>query len=141
AGHAVFRRPVAALLFAGPDDRHLVRHLFVGIRGRRPGHVDGRQARRPRQARQERRRARGALSLRAASLATTITMTLDAQTIQAFTPTGKLRASINLGNPILAGRDPSGQDRKSTRLNSSHVKISYAVFCLKKKTKHSSPPP
>src|SRR5690349_17683723 len=27
----------------------------------------------------------------------------------------------------------SGQDRKSTRLNSSHVEISYAVFCLKKK--------
>src|SRR5437870_12042987 len=27
------------------------------------------------------------------------------------------------------------QDRKSTRLNSSHVAISYAVFCLKKKTK------
>src|SRR5690606_41351982 len=27
----------------------------------------------------------------------------------------------------------NGQDRKSTRLNSSHVKISYAVFCLKKK--------
>src|SRR5690606_40279024 len=27
----------------------------------------------------------------------------------------------------------SGADRKSTRLNSSHVKISYAVFCLKKK--------
>src|SRR5690625_8025895 len=26
------------------------------------------------------------------------------------------------------------QDRKSTRLNSSHVAISYAVFCLKKKT-------
>src|SRR5690606_39503184 len=26
------------------------------------------------------------------------------------------------------------EDRKSTRLNSSHVKISYAVFCLKKKT-------
>src|SRR5690606_39859942 len=30
------------------------------------------------------------------------------------------------------GRIPS-RDRKSTRLNSSHVKISYAVFCLKKK--------
>src|SRR5690606_40377757 len=29
----------------------------------------------------------------------------------------------------------SNQDRKSTRLNSSHVKISYAVFCLKKKNK------
>src|SRR5690625_6218466 len=28
-----------------------------------------------------------------------------------------------------------GQDRKSTRLNSSHVAISYAVFCLKKKTR------
>src|SRR3989442_9978866 len=27
----------------------------------------------------------------------------------------------------------SGRDRKSTRLNSSHVRISYAVFCLKKK--------
>src|SRR3712207_7653067 len=27
----------------------------------------------------------------------------------------------------------SGQDRKSTRLNSSHANISYAVFCLKKK--------
>src|SRR5207302_9038116 len=29
----------------------------------------------------------------------------------------------------------AGRDRKSTRLNSSHVKISYAVFCLKKKKK------
>src|SRR5690606_42100032 len=29
----------------------------------------------------------------------------------------------------------SEEDRKSTRLNSSHVKISYAVFCLKKKKK------
>src|SRR5690606_40932463 len=29
-------------------------------------------------------------------------------------------------------------DRKSTRLNSSHVKISYAVFCLKKKKKKKS---
>src|SRR5438445_8517553 len=29
-------------------------------------------------------------------------------------------------------------DRKSTRLNSSHANISYAVFCLKKKKKHSS---
>src|SRR5690349_22149140 len=29
---------------------------------------------------------------------------------------------------------PATQDRKSTRLNSSHVEISYAVFCLKKKT-------
>src|SRR5699024_11246113 len=33
----------------------------------------------------------------------------------------------------LPGRTTPGQDRKSTRLNSSHVSISYAVFCLKKK--------
>src|SRR5256886_5652475 len=31
---------------------------------------------------------------------------------------------------------PGGPDRKSTRLNSSHSQISYAVFCLKKKNKH-----
>src|SRR5690554_7436331 len=30
---------------------------------------------------------------------------------------------------------PEREDRKSTRLNSSHVRISYAVFCLKKKKK------
>src|SRR5436305_11972718 len=30
---------------------------------------------------------------------------------------------------------PAPEDRKSTRLNSSHVRISYAVFCLKKKKK------
>src|SRR5437868_12176317 len=35
---------------------------------------------------------------------------------------------------------PAARDRKSTRLNSSHVSISYAVFCLKKKkrTKQNS---
>src|SRR3712207_8395812 len=31
------------------------------------------------------------------------------------------------------GADMDGKDRKSTRLNSSHANISYAVFCLKKK--------
>src|SRR2546430_7130913 len=31
-----------------------------------------------------------------------------------------------------------GKDRKSTRLNSSHSQISYAVFCLKKKNKNNS---
>src|SRR6266536_2524565 len=35
--------------------------------------------------------------------------------------------------PPPRGRDPSIRDRKSTRLNSSHEWISYAVFCLKKK--------
>src|SRR3712207_8258913 len=34
---------------------------------------------------------------------------------------------------------PFRLDRKSTRLNSSHANISYAVFCLKKKTHKTSP--
>src|SRR5437762_9489900 len=38
--------------------------------------------------------------------------------------------------PILLGKIP---DRKSTRLNSSHRCISYAVFCLKKKKKKKKP--
>src|SRR5207253_3599465 len=33
------------------------------------------------------------------------------------------------------GPPPPAQDRKSTRLNSSHVAISYAVFCLKRKNR------
>src|SRR5438477_5339348 len=37
-------------------------------------------------------------------------------------------AGINRGDAIFCGKD-----RKSTRLNSSHMSISYAVFCLKKK--------
>src|SRR5690554_7654205 len=37
---------------------------------------------------------------------------------------------------VLIGGKPA--DRKSTRLNSSHVRISYAVFCLKKKIKSST---
>src|SRR5690606_41175815 len=48
-------------------------------------------------------------------------------------------AVVAAGVTELAGAGAGGgrwrlcQDRKSTRLNSSHVKISYAVFCLKKK--------
>src|SRR5439155_175977 len=38
-----------------------------------------------------------------------------------------------LGVLVLGSQDRQPQDRKSTRLNSSHVAISYAVFCLKKK--------
>src|SRR5690349_22477004 len=40
-------------------------------------------------------------------------------------PGGRGRSRPGVGVP--------GRDRKSTRLNSSHVEISYAVFCLKKK--------
>src|SRR5437762_8697947 len=49
------------------------------------------------------------------------------------------------GRPRLGSAEAlaSLEDRKSTRLNSSHRCISYAVFCLKKKNKHAraSPPP
>src|SRR5690606_23659102 len=43
-----------------------------------------------------------------------------------FSPSG-VKSYFSNNSPI------EGGDRKSTRLNSSHVKISYAVFCLKKK--------
>src|SRR5438132_8096949 len=36
---------------------------------------------------------------------------------------------------VVVDRDGEGLDRKSTRLNSSHTVISYAVFCLKKRKK------
>src|SRR5947207_4579453 len=44
-------------------------------------------------------------------------------------------------DPLQVGKQPSGPgqtDRKSTRLNSSHTVISYAVFCLKKKKKKNN---
>src|SRR5438874_8188836 len=40
---------------------------------------------------------------------------------------------------LLAAEGYGAEDRKSTRLNSSHVEISYAVFCLKKKTVERHP--
>src|SRR5207302_9627531 len=39
-------------------------------------------------------------------------------------------------SPAETGEAAWDKDRKSTRLNSSHVRISYAVFCLKKKKKN-----
>src|SRR5258708_14951585 len=48
--------------------------------------------------------------------------------------TGKGTVSGAAGGPAEVLREGSG-DRKSTRLNSSHQIISYAVFCLKKKKK------
>src|SRR5690349_22388901 len=47
-----------------------------------------------------------------------------------------LRRPRGLPSATRAGHR-AGRDRKSTRLNSSHVEISYAVFCLKKKRKSS----
>src|SRR5947207_3465381 len=61
------------------------------------------------------------------------------------------QATIKLGDRRIVGGEPTdikehpwqvaliiSQDRKSTRLNSSHTVISYAVFCLKKKDKDTS---
>src|SRR5690349_5315563 len=49
----------------------------------------------------------------------------------------KIAPAIAVGNTAIA-KPSELTDRKSTRLNSSHVEISYAVFCLKKKTKRLS---
>src|SRR2546427_7928210 len=60
---------------------------------------------------------------------------------------GKPRRAAHLesANGLALGRPPGTDcrpgpalDRKSTRLNSSHSQISYAVFCLKKKKSHSA---
>src|SRR5256885_6974954 len=69
------------------------------------------------------------------------TLAFTAGHLQPSTLTGQW-----LGGPVSLGvaerREPDvtalaiyGRDRKSTRLNSSHLVISYAVFCLKKKKK------
>src|SRR2546430_3602648 len=45
----------------------------------------------------------------------------------------------NLSSNVSQLRKALGEDRKSTRLNSSHSQISYAVFCLKKKKQNVEP--
>src|SRR5947208_13353412 len=52
---------------------------------------------------------------------------------QEVDPEGRFNAG-----KLLAGADLTEADRKSTRLNSSHQIISYAVFCLKKKNNHKT---
>src|SRR5690349_23767986 len=60
----------------------------------------------------------------AQNVARTITGHADCIYAVAFSPDGAMLATASYD-----------KDRKSTRLNSSHVEISYAVFCLKKKKK------
>src|SRR3990170_7326458 len=62
----------------------------------------------------------------------------DALPISDRRPSGRGdRPPAGSGRPVSTGRARSvGVDRKSTRLNSSHQIISYAVFCLKKKTNY-----
>src|SRR5205085_8661637 len=46
---------------------------------------------------------------------------------------GAREGGTQRGHEAVGTRRADGEDRKSTRLNSSHSQISYAVFCLKKK--------
>src|SRR5437899_7745151 len=56
----------------------------------------------------------------------------------ARTATSHNRAAPTGNSKPSAGRARRARDRKSTRLNSSHLGISYAVFCLKKKKTHNN---
>src|SRR5205085_8929271 len=63
-----------------------------------------------------------------------------------FSRTGGRPVFLDNGNVVVMIDDKTGfsstageVDRKSTRLNSSHSQISYAVFCLKKKKKENKP--
>src|SRR5437773_8457219 len=58
----------------------------------------------------------------------------------AVTASGTFSCGMTNTAPVVYGKASDLTDRKSTRLNSSHITISYAVFCLKKKKqnkKHS----
>src|SRR5256885_7319204 len=57
----------------------------------------------------------------------------------AFPVFGRGRALCSLHDKDLTNPSELQRDRKSTRLNSSHLVISYAVFCLKKKKPHYRP--
>src|SRR5258707_6263839 len=51
--------------------------------------------------------------------------------------TGCPAVSLSPATLTYANQNVAGEDRKSTRLNSSHANISYAVFCLQKKDNQS----
>src|SRR5438477_6074445 len=63
--------------------------------------------------------------------ATTLTIQFSADPARV----AALRSWAPLRDEWARTEKPARQDRKSTRLNSSHMSISYAVFCLKKKKK------
>src|SRR3712207_6927135 len=84
---------------------------------------------RSRDARLERRRHPRALRQRRAAVAG------DPRTGVAVGAQRARRASRKRCPPSVHGVVHPSADRKSTRLNSSHANISYAVFCLKKKKK------
>src|SRR5207249_9962369 len=76
----------------------------------------------------------GTLTFQPGQMSQVITIAVNAASV------GELTESFNVDLSGVTGATMNksrGIDRKSTRLNSSHVSISYAVFCLKKKTKRN----
>src|SRR2546429_4060883 len=69
----------------------------------------------------------------------TLTMQRTASPAIPFLPTVFTISRNTASLPLSASKTLESTDRKSTRLNSSHGYISYAVFCLKKKNRHSIP--
>src|SRR5256885_5768584 len=70
---------------------------------------------------------------------------LPSMHVHAFSPMeidyGVLKTGMPLRDYLQMMKDEGlGRDRKSTRLNSSHLVISYAVFCLKKKKTYNQYP-
>src|SRR5690242_21429305 len=61
----------------------------------------------------------------------------DGYLLQIFTKPVEDRPTLFFEIIQRKGAKSFGKDRKSTRLNSSHMSISYAVFCLKKKKKNT----
>src|SRR6266567_4998759 len=72
------------------------------------------------------------MSLRSAAAAISISPNGLRNFLNGSVPRSATRAKLERW---LAGQQHVSRDRKSTRLNSSHSQISYAVFCLKKKKK------
>src|SRR5688572_32339376 len=63
--------------------------------------------------------------------------------VTSFAGGGGVEAALRLTSTLVIGAEISAlalnpRDRKSTRLNSSHSQISYAVFCLKKKNSRTT---
>src|SRR5437773_9030084 len=54
----------------------------------------------------------------------------------AVTCTAGVMTEPGVASHLVFSAEPTTTDRKSTRLNSSHITISYAVFCLKKKIEY-----
>src|SRR2546430_7595381 len=60
---------------------------------------------------------------------------VDGETVRASSRRGSVEVPVRIEASLRPGLAFMTLDRKSTRLNSSHSQISYAVFCLKKKNK------